>query len=316
MRGCASRTRAGSAAAAPTRGGRTTSRRPRPSRCDALAAAMRPQWQMIVQLAAYCQLRFGELAELRRKDVELDGGRGVLRVRRAMSRVDGAIVTGPPKSGAGIRDVAIPPHLLGELAAHLAAHCGPGRDALLFTTPRGAQLYHAVLYREWKAARDDGGPAGVPLPRPEAHRDDLAGPRRRHAQRADAPGRDGPTRGWRRGTSTPTPSGTRRTPNGSPAARRSSCRWPPPGADLGLTGPTTSPPVRGENSPLAEPPSGACPVPLWSAASPEAHSPPQGLGHHGIIGGGRLDRVLSDGGVDHVTGQARVALDQAPHRGV
>ena len=33
-------------------------------------------------------------------------------------------------------------------------------------------------------------------------------------------------RGWRRGTSTPTPSGTRRTPSGSPAARRSSCRWP------------------------------------------------------------------------------------------
>jgi integrase len=77
-----------------------------------------------------------------------------------MSRVDGAIVTGPPKSGAGIRDVAIPPHLLGELAAHLAAHCGPGRDALLFTTPRGAQLYHAVLYREWKAARTAAGLPG------------------------------------------------------------------------------------------------------------------------------------------------------------
>ena len=148
------------------RGGGTDPRRAHdieaatPEQVDALAAAMRPQWQMIVQLAAYCQLRFGELAELRRKDIELDGGRGVLRVRRAMSRVDGAIVTGPPKSSAGVRDVAIPPHLLGELAAHLAAHCGPGRDALLFTTPRGAQLYHAVLYREWKAARAEAGLPG------------------------------------------------------------------------------------------------------------------------------------------------------------
>ena len=43
-----------------------------PEQVAALAAAMRPQWQMIVQLAAYCQLRFGELAELRRKDVDLD----------------------------------------------------------------------------------------------------------------------------------------------------------------------------------------------------------------------------------------------------
>ena len=67
---------------------------------------------------------------------------------------------GPPKSSAGVRDVAIPPHLLGELAAHLAAHCGPGRDALLFTTPRGAQLYHSVLYREWNAAREATGLPG------------------------------------------------------------------------------------------------------------------------------------------------------------
>ena len=55
------------------RGGGTDPRRAHdieaatPEQVDALAAAMRPQWQMIVQLAAYCQLRFGELAELRRK---------------------------------------------------------------------------------------------------------------------------------------------------------------------------------------------------------------------------------------------------------
>ncbi len=129
-----------------------------PEQVDALAGAMRPQWQMIVQLAAYCQLRFGELVELRRKDVDLD--LGVLRVRRAMTRVDGVILVGPPKSSAGKRNVAVPPHLLPELAAHLAAHCGPGRDALVFTTPRGAQLYHAVLYREWNAARAEAGLPG------------------------------------------------------------------------------------------------------------------------------------------------------------
>jgi len=128
---------------------------------DALAAAMRPAWQMIVQLGAYCQLRFGELAELRRKDVELAAGRGVLRVRRAMTRVDGVILVGPPKSEAGVRTVAVPPHLLPGLAAHLAAHVRPGRDALVFTTPRGAQLYHAVLYREWKAAREAAGLPGM-----------------------------------------------------------------------------------------------------------------------------------------------------------
>ena len=74
-----------------------------PEQVVALAAAMRPKWRMIVLLGAYCQLRFGELAELRRKDVELDAGRGVLLVRRAMTRVGGVILTGPPKSAAGVR---------------------------------------------------------------------------------------------------------------------------------------------------------------------------------------------------------------------
>jgi integrase len=133
-----------------------------PGQVDALAAAMRPQWRMAVLLGAYCQLRFGELAELRRKDVELDlaAGRGVIRVRRAMTRVDGVMLTGPPKSSAGIRAVAVPPHLLGDLAAHLAEHVQPGRDALLFTTPRGEQLYHAVIYGDWHKARADVGLPG------------------------------------------------------------------------------------------------------------------------------------------------------------
>ena len=145
---------------------RVPRRRPEPRRAheveaatdaqvDALADAMRPEWRMLVLLGAYCQLRFGELAELRRRDVDLDlaAGRGVLKIRRAMTRVDGELIIGPPKSAAGKRDVAVPPHLLGELAAHLAAHVKPGRDALLFTTPRGSQLYHAVMYRDWKRAR-------------------------------------------------------------------------------------------------------------------------------------------------------------------
>jgi len=122
---------------------------------DALAGAMRPPWRMLVQLAAYCQLRFGELAELRRRDVDLAAE--TVRVRRGMTRVDGVIHRGPPKSAAGVRLLVIPPHLIPELAAHLADHVEPGQDALLFTTPRGAQLYHAVFYREWNEARIAAG---------------------------------------------------------------------------------------------------------------------------------------------------------------
>lgn len=135
-----------------------------PEQVRELADRMRPQWRMLVLLGAYCQLRFGELAELQRSDVDLDGG--VIRIRRAMSRVDGKITSGPPKSQAGKRNVAVPPHLVGELRAHVAAYAQPGRHGFLFTTPRGAQLYSSVIYREWIAARES-----VELP--ELHFHDL-----------------------------------------------------------------------------------------------------------------------------------------------
>ena len=77
---------------------------------------------MLVLLAAWTTLRFGELSELRRSDVDLDAG--VLKVSRAVSRTDAGLEAGPPKSEAGIRTVAVPGFLLPGLAAHLAAHLG------------------------------------------------------------------------------------------------------------------------------------------------------------------------------------------------
>jgi integrase len=126
-----------------------------PEQVDVMADAVRPAWSLMVQFAAYCQLRFGELAELRRHDVDIE--HGVIRVRRAMSYVGGEIIVGPPKSEAGKRVVFVPPHLLGALADHMREHAQPGRHGLLFATPLGAQLYHTVFYRDWKAARAAAG---------------------------------------------------------------------------------------------------------------------------------------------------------------
>ena len=52
--------------------------------------------RFMVLLGAWCAMRFGELAELRRSDLDLR--RGVVRVRRAVVRVNGAAVVGAPKS--------------------------------------------------------------------------------------------------------------------------------------------------------------------------------------------------------------------------
>jgi integrase len=121
---------------------------------------MRPSWRMLVMLGAYCSLRFGELAELRRRDVEIANGRAVIRIRRSVARVDGELIVGPPKSAAGRRALAVPPDLVGDLAAHMAEHVGPGRDALVFTAASGAQLYNAKIYRDWNRARGEVGLPG------------------------------------------------------------------------------------------------------------------------------------------------------------
>ena len=120
---------------------------------DMLTAAMPDDLQLMVLLAAWCALRFGELVELRRRDV--DGN--VIRVRRGAVRVGAAYVVGPPKSEAGVRDVTIPPHLLPLVAAHLVNHAATGGDGLLFPADHGGHLAPSTLYRHWYRARSKAG---------------------------------------------------------------------------------------------------------------------------------------------------------------
>ena len=64
---------------------------------------MPERYRLMVLLAAWCGLRFGELAELRGLDI--DTKRGVIKLRRAVVWVGGKPVVTTPKSAAGSRDV-------------------------------------------------------------------------------------------------------------------------------------------------------------------------------------------------------------------
>ena len=65
---------------------------------------------------------------------------GIVRVERAVVRVEDGFQVTTPKSDAGIRDVAIPPHLLPAIKDHLARFVGPQRDELLFPAAHGGHL--------------------------------------------------------------------------------------------------------------------------------------------------------------------------------
>jgi integrase len=118
---------------------------------------MPPRLRLAVLIAAWCGLRQGELVELRRGDIDLQ--RGVIKVRRAVARVPGEPpLVGNPKSGAGVRDVAIPPHLLPEVERHLHDHVPPAKHSLLFVgRDSGEQLASSTLYRWFYPAREAAG---------------------------------------------------------------------------------------------------------------------------------------------------------------
>lgn len=121
----------------------------------AIRENLEPRFHALVDVAAWCALRFGELTALRRQDVDLSAG--VLRIRRAVTWVDGQAIVGTPKSEAGVRDVTIPPHLTEGLRAHLAKHAEPGRDGLVFPAAGGGFLNHGSFYKRWKTAREAAG---------------------------------------------------------------------------------------------------------------------------------------------------------------
>lgn len=119
---------------------------------EKLVAAMPEKYRLAALLSAWCALRFGEVTELRRKDVDLKAR--VLRIRRAVTWIDSKPVVGKPKSKAGVRDVAIPPHLVPTIKAHLRDHAG---IELLFPSPQGIQLTTSTLYASYWPARKKAG---------------------------------------------------------------------------------------------------------------------------------------------------------------
>jgi integrase len=136
---------------------------------EVVVAAMPEQRQAMTLLAAWCAMRFGELAELRREDINQTTG--TIHVRRAVVRVGGQTIVGTPKSDAGTRDIAIPPHLMPLIKQHLKKQVGPGKEALLFPGADGGHLNPSTLYGRKPTKKNPG--YGFYAARAAADRPDL-----------------------------------------------------------------------------------------------------------------------------------------------
>lgn len=118
---------------------------------------MPERYQAMILLASWCALRFGELTELRRFDLDLSPAIPVIRVERGVVRAGDKFTVTTPKSEAGIRDVTVPPHLLPALDHHLKHHTEGRKDALLFPACSGGHLQPSTFYRHYYRARDAAG---------------------------------------------------------------------------------------------------------------------------------------------------------------
>ncbi len=88
-----------------------------------------------VLLAGWCGLRAGEVRALRRRDLDL--GKGVVKVRQAVTRTKGEIHVGQPKTPASVREVGIPPHLVPYLEKYIRTLPMTGREGFLFPGRNG-----------------------------------------------------------------------------------------------------------------------------------------------------------------------------------
>ncbi|MBK3580902.1 site-specific integrase [Streptomyces sp. MBT65] len=121
-----------------------------------LADAMGPRWRLMVLLGAFASLRPEELAELRRRSVDLAAGS--LRVTQASPELtNGRRVTGDPKTKAGKRTVYLPDFVLPELRRHMQWFAEKEVDGLLFIGEKGAPFRRSTFGRKWRKARTKVG---------------------------------------------------------------------------------------------------------------------------------------------------------------
>jgi integrase len=124
-----------------------------------IADNMPERFRLMIWLASWCALRYGEIAELRRSDVVIarGGKSAVITVRRGVVFLKGETRVTSPKSDAGVRDVAVPPHLIPTLKEHLARHCAKGPDELMFPADGGGHVWASVVGKRFRAARATAG---------------------------------------------------------------------------------------------------------------------------------------------------------------
>ena len=134
-----------------------------------IAGAIPVRYRVLVLLATFAGLRWGELIALRRHNIDLEACE--IRIVETTAQLDtGRLqLAETPKSRAGRRTVAFPAELVPEIRWHLERFAEPGEPGLVFVGPQGARLRRSNFGRIWVKACAKAGA-------PRVHFHDLSGP--------------------------------------------------------------------------------------------------------------------------------------------
>lgn len=128
---------------------------PTAAELQAILDNITPRYRAAVILAAWAGVRYGELTELRVKDLERVGDVYVVNVARAVTHVTGqGFILGETKSEAGVRTIVLPPHVSDIVATHLSEYVSRFPESLLFPAVDGVtHLSQTSFYKHWDRAR-------------------------------------------------------------------------------------------------------------------------------------------------------------------
>lgn len=126
----------------------------------------------MIELAAWCGLRLGEVAELRRTDMELK--EGVTRVSRAVQCVEGQKIVAAPKADS-VRVVAFPPHLGEQIKERLRVRAQWGKDGCSSRRSTAGSTGPHLSPRVLQECHGGRWTPRPPVPRPPPRRNDRGG---------------------------------------------------------------------------------------------------------------------------------------------
>jgi integrase len=122
-----------------------------------IAKAVPVRYRALVLLATFADMRWGELAGLRRENIDLEACE--IRITETLAQLDkGGLRSDTPKSRAGKRTVAFPAEIAPEIRWHLDRFAEPGERGFVFVGPKGGNLRRSNFrVSVWNKVRQEVG---------------------------------------------------------------------------------------------------------------------------------------------------------------